>query len=118
MAIASLKASAPVTRTCAGFPLESNPETSVSEHSVVRMMKLHIWGTSTSTYSRINIVLIVSLFKELFFFLKRFVSTIYCTHFAGDFGAALVVGGSGYAVQRLSVVVVHKAPEVLEALGH
>lgn len=60
----------------------------------------------------------VTLQRAFFFFKKRFVSTIYCTHFAGDFGAALVVGGSGYAVQRLSFVVVHKAPEVLEALGH
>lgn len=40
------------------------------------------------------------------------------TYFAGDFGATLVVGSSIHAVEGLSFIVVHKAPEVLESFGH
>lgn len=40
------------------------------------------------------------------------------TYFAGDFGAALVIRCSIYAVKGLSFVVVHKPPEVLESFGH
>lgn len=49
MAMAALKASAPAAGRYIGFPSASTPEISLREHSVVRRMKLQVWGTSTST---------------------------------------------------------------------
>lgn len=40
------------------------------------------------------------------------------TNLTGDFGAALVVGGSGNPIEALSLVVVHKAPEVPQPFSH
>lgn len=48
--MASLKALAPAAGRYTGFPSPSTSEISFREHSVVRRTKLHVWGTSTSTY--------------------------------------------------------------------
>ena len=47
--MAALKASEPAAGPNTGVPCSSMPVTSVREQSMVRRMKLHVWGTSTST---------------------------------------------------------------------
>lgn len=50
-AMAALKASAPAAGRYTRLPSASTPEISLREHSVVRRMKLQVWGTSTSTFA-------------------------------------------------------------------
>lgn len=121
-AMAVLKSSAPAAARYSGLPSASTPEISLREHSVVRMMKLQVWGTSTSTCAADQTSLLALLFhiqghdRVVFLFCGNDQSRK--TYFAGDFGAALVVRGSIDTINSLGFIVVHILSEVLVSFGH